>query len=245
MGIALPRRPALAGMALLIALPAVSEVAAAQSLEVAPVSVELVAGAMATTLSVTNHGTETTPIQVRAFVWDQQEGVDRLTATDDLMASPPIAQVAPEGTQVIRLVLRRPVGTIERSFRLLIDQIPSAGAAGTVRVALRLSIPVFAEPSAHVAATLTWRVADLGNGHGELIATEAGGRHTKVSNVGLVSAAGDIPAIHLNATPYVLAGTTCRWPIILGHISSGTPLRLTAATDAGLVDRILTIGDAP
>ncbi|MGB8839961.1 MAG: fimbria/pilus periplasmic chaperone [Aliidongia sp.] len=245
MAISVHWRSALAGVALFAPLPAISEIAAAQSLEVAPVTIELAAGAMATTLSVTNHGTETTPIQVRAFVWDQQDGVDHLTTTDDLMASPPIAQVAPEGTQVIRLVLHRPVGTIERSFRLLIDQIPSAEATGTVRFALRLSIPVFAEPSAHVAATLIWRVANLGNGRGELIATDTGGRHTKIRDAGLASADGDFPAIGVNVAPYVLAGATRRWPIILEHIPSSTPLHLTAATDSGRVDRILTIGDAP
>ncbi|MFN3630089.1 MAG: SNF2-related protein, partial [Casimicrobiaceae bacterium] len=42
--------------------------------------------------------------QVRVFAWDQRNGEDVLTPTDELVASPPIIEVGAKGSQTIRLV---------------------------------------------------------------------------------------------------------------------------------------------
>jgi fimbrial chaperone protein len=237
-------RAALAGATLLVALLAAPAASLAQALEVAPVSVELPRGEMVTTLSVTNRGTQPTPIQVRVFAWDQQGGIDHLTATDGLIVSPPIVEVAPGVAQVIRLVLRRPAGAVEQSFRILLDQIPPAGAPGTVRIALRLSIPVFAEPAARVAEALSWRVEDVGARQGELVTTNSGGRHAKVLNPTLSAPNGTRLTVEPNVNPYVLPGATRRWRSV-GRITPGATLRLTATTDAGPIDRTVSVGPGP
>src|SRR5689334_2849737 len=72
----------------------------AQSLEVAPVRIELAAGQTTTTVTVTNRGTKATGIQARAFAWSQSANDDQLSPTKDVLLSPPIAEVAPGETQL-------------------------------------------------------------------------------------------------------------------------------------------------
>lgn len=110
---------------------------------------------MATTLTVTNRSGQSVPVQIRAFAWDQAGGADHLTPTTDLMVSPPIVEIGPGVPQVIRLVLRHPAVQAEQAFRIIVDQIPPPGAPGTVRIALRLSIPVFAEPPVRTREALS------------------------------------------------------------------------------------------
>ncbi|HEX4652543.1 MAG TPA: fimbria/pilus periplasmic chaperone, partial [Granulicella sp.] len=98
---------------------------------------------MATVLTVGNQSNHEIAFQIRAFAWQQNRaGDDQLAATDELLASPPLASVAPGASQVARLVLRRPPQGREATYRILLDELPPAGQAGRVHVALRLSIPV-------------------------------------------------------------------------------------------------------
>ena len=143
------RRSVAAGMtpaALLIVLFAAGA-ARAQSLRVMPVNIQMLPGQRATTLTVINEGSTATAIQVRAYAWSQADGTDQRTDTDELLASPPIATIAPGETQVVRLVLRRTPKGREATYRILLDQIPAAAAPGMVQVVMRMSIPVFVEPA--------------------------------------------------------------------------------------------------
>jgi fimbrial chaperone protein len=111
--------------------------AKAQSLTVLPVNIEMAPGQMSTTMTVINQGTTETSVQLRAFAWSQKDGKEVLTASDDVVASPPAATIAPGATQVVRLVLRKAPGAQEATYRMLLDQIPPPAAPGTVRISLR------------------------------------------------------------------------------------------------------------
>ncbi len=79
-----------------------------------------------------------------------------------MVASPPAVTIAPGASQVARLILRKPPEGKEATYRLLVDQIPPPAAPGTVRVALRLSIPVFAEPATRAVAHVQYHVENAG-----------------------------------------------------------------------------------
>src|SRR5690242_10125377 len=73
--------------------------AGAQGLTVLPVTIDLAPGQSATSLSVINQGDSETSFQVRAYAWTQPSGDDNLTATDELLASPPLGTIAAGATQ--------------------------------------------------------------------------------------------------------------------------------------------------
>ena len=61
--------------------------AGAQALSVLPVNIFLQPGQKATTLTVTNQGTGSTAIQIRAYVWSQKAGEDELALGRDVVGA--------------------------------------------------------------------------------------------------------------------------------------------------------------
>jgi fimbrial chaperone protein len=233
-----------AGLCLLMA----SSGAIAQSLSVMPVNIQMAPKQMATTLTVINQGPAETSVQIRAFSWKQVNGVEQLTQSEDVQVSPPIATIAPGATQIVRLVLRRAPQGSEATYRILLDQIPPAAESGTVRVALRLSIPVFALPNARTASLVKYRVENK-DGVATLVATNGGTRHETLRNVTLSNSQGIDLKPAANASPYILAGATRSWPIPMGAggvaPAAGSMLRLNGVGNAGPVNEVVTIIGSP
>jgi fimbrial chaperone protein len=227
-----------AGLAVLLAAGA----AQAQSLTVLPVNIELPPGQLATTLTVLNQGAAETSVQVRALAWSQPNGVEQLVASDEVLISPPIVTIAAAASQVVRLVLRHAPRGHEATYRVLLDQIPPAAAAGTVRVALRLSIPVFAEPATRALAHLQYHVeSDAGQLY--LVALNDGGRHDTLRGIALTTSAGAAVKTAPSASPYVLAGATARWRIDTGGAApaTGETFHLVALADTGAVNQSVAV----
>lgn len=221
-------------------------VARAQGLTVLPVMIQMAGGQMATTLTVRNEGDSQTSVQVRPFVWSQTpRGNDELQPVSELMASPPLARIPAGATQVVRLVLRRPAIGREASYRILLDQIPPPAEPGTVRIALRLSIPVFAEPTAHAVARLRWQVESEG-GQLYLVAVNEGSRHETVRDLTLSGISGG-SKVETGLSPYILPGATRRWRIFAAGPppARGSDLRLHAEADAGVIDQPVSVVARP
>jgi len=202
--------------------------AQAQSVTVLPVTIQMQPGQRAATLTIINQGAVENAVQIRAFVWTQVDGQEQLTPSDDIVASPPLATIAPGAVQIVRLVLRKPVLGRETTYRILLDQIPPAAAAGTVRIALRLSIPVFSAPATRVAPHLAFHV-ERADGQSYLVAVNSGTAHDTLRDIALSTNDGGKVNIEANASPYVLAATTRRWSIAPDQVPAlGGTLRLTA-----------------
>ncbi len=210
--------------------------ARAQGLTVLPVNIEMPSGQLTTTMTVINNGTTETSVQIRALAWTQSDGNEQLTASDDVMASPPIATIAPGATQVVRLVLSKAPTDKEATYRLLLDQIPPAAAPGTVRLALRLSIPIFAEPATRALPHMVYHL-ESGGGTMTLVAVNDGGRHDTVRDLKLIATDGTATTA-AEGSPYVLSGSTRRWAVAhTGRVPAvGASMRLTGLTDTGPLD---------
>lgn len=221
----------LAALAVLAAGPA-----AAQSLGISPVTLQLAPGQAATSLTVTNQGDRPTAIQLRAFAWSHAKGADELIPSDQLVVSPPIATIAPGATQLVRLMLRRAPQGNEGSFRILLDQIPAAAEPGVVQVALRVSMPVFAAPKTRIAPQLKYHFEHRG-GVSYLVAVNLGTRHETVRDVRLTTGDGRLFKTAETVSPYVLAGATRAWPIVEPGFgtAAGSTARLSARGDMGAI----------
>ena len=227
--------PAAAALAVLLA----ATPATAGLLTVLPVTLQLAPGQSVATLTLINDDVVDTAIQVRVFAWTQDDKTEQLVPTDDVMISPPLATIAPRTAQIVRLALRRPPQGAEASFRILVDQIPPPAAPGTVRMALRLSIPVFAEPGTRIAARLKYHVETKGD-ESWLVAVNTGTRHEKLREIRLIAADGRSIVPAANQSPYVLPGAERRWPL---NAPAGVgPLRLGAKGDTGAIDAAVDVG---
>lgn len=204
--------------------------ALAQSLEVHPISVELPRGRSASTLTLTNHATVPVTVQVRAFVWSQPaEGLDQLDATDNVVLSPPFVTLQGGQSQIVRLLIRQPSTDKEQSYRLLLDQIPSASEAPGVRLVLHFSVPLFVEPAAVTPARLDWSLT-IAHGEGTLSAVNRGGRRVQLDHLAWLADGTAASNIASNGSAYVLSGAQRHWMIsdIESHEHDGAVLHLNA-----------------
>ncbi len=137
-----------------------SPLAYASSLQVAPVSIEMVAPSAASALTLKNSGADPIKAQIRVFRWSQVNGEDKMEPVTDIVASPPMATVMPNKNFIVRLVRlsKQPVAA-EENYRIIVDELPD-NSKGTpargVAMAFRYSIPVFVMPQ---KAVLTHKIA--------------------------------------------------------------------------------------
>lgn len=177
-----------------------------------PVHIQVPPGQRATTVSVTNAGATETSIQIRAYAWAQPDGNDQLAATDAIVASPPIATIAPGATQIVRLVLRRAPQAREDTYRILLDQIPPPAEPGVVHVVFRISIPIFAEPKTRAVSHLKFHLERSAQ-QMFLTASNDGVVHEALHGVELTADGGEKLDGTFGGSQYVLAGATRRWLI--------------------------------
>jgi fimbrial chaperone protein len=212
-------------------------------LTVIPVSFELSPGRMTAVLTIQNHTGREAAFQVRPYAWDQSGGPDRLTPTDALVVSPPLGKVPIGGQQVVRLVLRQPARGQETTYRILLDEVPPPAQPGLVNFTLRLSIPVFVEPTARETAHVRWSVQHDGDAF-YLVAVNGGGRHEVFRDMAL-TAGGRPIRLEQNISPYVLPGATRRWRILSTDAQAlREALRLKAQSDTGPVDQLVSAPSA-
>jgi fimbrial chaperone protein len=146
--------PAVRG-AIALALAALCGAAHGGDLEVSPVLVELTAERPSAMITVRNESAAPVRFEVRVFAWDQgRDGEMALAATPDLVAYPPLLELAPGEARSVRVGTRLPPGASERSYRVFVEQLAApepSDAPARVAVLTRFGIPVFVEPPTRIA----------------------------------------------------------------------------------------------
>jgi fimbrial chaperone protein len=231
----------------IFALHLASLSAGAQALSVLPVNIFLQPGQKATTLTVTNQGTSETAIQIRGFAWSQKSGEDELTPTDDVVVSPPIATIAAGGTQVVRLILRQSALAQEGTYRILVDQIPPPAEPGIVHIVLRLSIPVFSQPTTRALSHVQFHV-ERKDGKMFLVGVNDGNSHDVIRDIELTTSDGVKLKTENSSSPYILAGATRHWPIALPDskvFPTVESFQLTAHSTSGAIAQQVSVVAQP
>ena len=212
----------------------------AASLQVAPVLVEVPAPGATSTLKLRNEGTKRLDAQIRIFRWTQVNGVDTLTPTDDVAASPPAASMRPNTDYTVRIVRtsKEPVAQ-EESYRLLIDELPAAvtGAPASVNIALRYSIPVFFTVPGVAATKLTWELQPRGN-KPVIVVTNAGDRRVRLAKLKFTDGKGAVAYFGDGLAGYVLGHSSRNFevPANAKGFGTGGVVSMSAQGDIGPID---------
>lgn len=198
--------------------------AQASSLQISPVTVDMSPDMNAAGITLRNPGDQPLYGQVRVFRWAQNDKEDTLEPTQDLVASPPLIQVAPHSEQLVRLVRQsHDAAATEQSFRVLIDEIPrpETAAASGVTIRLRYSVPVFVHAAGAIGKPeLSWQLLRVGQGWMLRIAN-TGNRHGQIGEVKLI-AGSQARTLNKGLLGYVLPGHTQQWKV---DLDPGTALQ--------------------
>jgi P pilus assembly chaperone PapD len=135
----------------------------------------------------------------------------------------------------VRVANRAPAATdAEKSWRLVFEEVPDASPVqtNTLRVALKISIPVFgiAPGARHELAFATRRSAD---GKAELVATNSGLAHVQLTDFDMLGPDGAV-VTRITGSRYLLPGASAAWPVTLpAGLAAGGTLRVRGHSDRG------------
>ena len=187
------------------------------NLQISPVSISFQPGQNAAGIQLQNNGDTPLYGQVRVYAWDQRDGIDALTPTTQLVASPPIIEIAGKSAQTIRLVRRAGApatpGGGEQTYRILIDELPR-GDPQQANVAIRLqySVPAFVLPSdTQAAPQLEWSTFQRA-GAWHLRARNTGALHAQIGATSVTVGSRDV-VLSKGLLGYALPGRTREWAL--------------------------------
>lgn len=202
-------------------------------IEVAPVVVQINGNETTTTLTLTNRSDETSSVQIRPYEWTQSTGDDDLKPTTQIIVSPPIFDLPPSQSQIVRIVRRSPAAATELSYRLIIDELPQTAKDNQVRFNLRISMPVFVDSAqSNVKPPLEWKLRKTDT-ESQIVVSNRGSRRVRILNPIFTSAQGSTIEVQAPGNPYVLAGAERVWK--LKNPADANDLKLVADSDFGPV----------
>jgi fimbrial chaperone protein len=200
----------------LLAATAIAAPASASTFNISPIRAQLSAGHRTEALTITNAEDNPVVVQIRVVRWSQANGAEELVDTRELLATPPVLQIPANSQQIIRVALRRdPDPAQELTYRVIFEEVPQAAPKDFtgLRVALRLSIPIFVAPAQGKAnADLAWASRWLPNGQLELAATNNGSGHLQITDFE-AQFPGSLMPLRGVTSKYVLPGSRMSWTL--------------------------------
>ncbi len=231
---------ALTGLACVSAMFASPIPAQAATLGVAPTRLVMDAGHRTGAVTLTNEGDASTMVQVQTFAWNGSLSSEDLEPTRDLLAVPAVFELEPDARQIIRVALRDPGPfTLEKSFRLMITEVPSNETPSDdgVRLTIRLSLPVFVPPD-DAEPVAQWALAAREDGP-DLVLSNIGTSHFRVQRVDLLEEPeAERATLSIEAPAYVLAGQSHAWDLPQTVVNG--LLYLRAETNIGVLEAEVT-----
>jgi fimbrial chaperone protein len=188
--------------------------ASASTFSISPIRAQLDGSHKTEALTLTNADNSPVVVQVRIVSWSQKNGAEQLDDTREVLVTPPVLQIPANGQQIVRVALRRaPDAAQELTYRVIFEEVPQAAPADFrgLRVALRISVPVFVAPAHGKAnADLAWRSRWLPNGQLELAATNNGSGHSQIVDFEALFP-GSLMPLRGTTSKYVLPGSRMSW----------------------------------
>lgn len=214
----------------------IAGVAQAQ-MQLQPVVVEMAPRQRVVAVNVTLGGEAPAPVRLQAQLlrWTQDlEGRSITLPSDDLVISPPLAELQPGQRQVFRLALRGAPHAEESAYRLIFEDVAESaaaapGAAGmAINFRMRYDLPVLVAPAGKVQNALRWSACPVDPARA-VIATpvqacvrllNAGNRRVKVKTLTLLGD-GWQQALSTLDGETVLVGSQREWHVPLASGQTG------------------------
>ena len=234
------------GVLLVVAQLAVS--VEAGTLQLDRTRIDLSARQPVSEFAIDNTGPKPSLVQTQVFRWTQDGNQHQLEPSDELLVSPPIAEIAPGESQLLRVgLLAQPDARVETTYRLIVQEVPrpeDSEDGTTVSVLLRLSFPVFVQPTTTASPDLVWGAARTTGNQLKLTLSNIGTAHARVQGIVLALPDGTVVAEVDSNFAYVLPGETHSWDLETHQRLNGNALRLSAGTGQGEVHVDLELEDS-
>lgn len=198
--------------------------------QVIPIRLDFDKNSKTGVITVKNQGNEKLNVQMSLSEWIQDEqGKDVYRDSQELIFLPKLATLEPKGEQVLRVGIRAPAVSVEKSFRLFITEIPQPrpAEASTVTLAMRFGVPIFIKPLKEEAAG-TVAKAELNKGALSLTIKNTGNIHFNIRSIsvkGVAEGTGELFSKEISGW-YLLSGAARTYVIPLDQIVCGKAKQL-------------------
>ena len=152
-----------------------------------------------------------------------------------MLLNPPIVTLEPRKPQLMRLGLRHlSAEGDEIAYRLIVEEVPPAPKPGEIalRTILRISVPIFVEPTGGTQKQLDWRAEEVPGGI-KITATNNGNSHVQVKHLDLSPE--EAPNRRQSRKCWIISYRAKRatWTFEDEQFQAGQKLPLAVVTDAG------------
>jgi fimbrial chaperone protein len=220
---------------LIVVICSIVSPALAAEFSVSPIRAEFKPGVISETITVTNDGATPLKAAVKLMEWTQDaSGKDVYTESADLVYFPREFEVQGGGRRLIRVGTKAPAGTVERTYRLFVEEVPpNRPSAARAEVAFHFSfaVPIFLTPA---VPRVQLEVADPVVTRGKLSAVvrNTGNQHARLIKVRITDDASfsvDLPGW------YLLAGSQRSHDTELPRevCRRGRPLKIQVESEGG------------
>ncbi len=211
------------------------------SIQLSPLRLVLADTALTTTLTVKNRGATPSLVQAELLSWSQKEGVDYFEPTRDILISPPIFNIGPNGEQILRVVTRRkPDVKNELTYRLFVREVQDKSKPaekGSINVLLNISVPVFIQPSTLAPAVtkqpLVWSAESINADQLRLKLTNNSTTHIQIKSFELKVGADVLSMV--DKMRYVLPNASAEWVLSNQNKDLAKSLNANISTNTGVI----------
>jgi len=211
-------------------------VSGAASVSIIPVSLSLQPDQKITSFKITNQTGEATVFQTSAVTWQQKNGKDIESPTNDLIITPPIVTIAPYAEQIIRIGIRHQQDfTKENTYRIVLQQIltqdtPAISLKNTVRVLLKINIPLFIVPLKEIR-DISWDIKRINKSQLALKVFNKGNANAFIDSIKLKDANGNELELAQNIVGRVLGGDNRTWTLQLSKPFTENTVNVNLTTE--------------
>ena len=186
--------------------------AQAAELGISPLRVGLAPHQNSGNVNIVNHGNEPIAMQVEAFAWTQDGRLDLHSETEAVLAVPPIFELAPGETQLIRVGLLAPRDALQEvAYRLVMTELKPPKVSSDnrgLRMRTRISIPVFVSPEAEPHPILGLDNFVIVDGMVHFRLYNRGNTHVRLERLQLLGDGGRETASVQDLATYLLPGVS-------------------------------------
>lgn len=204
---------------------------AVQAVTISPVLVELSASQRVASVTLSNPSDQAISFQAETLTWNQLDGTDHYEPTEELMVTPPIAEIPPQSSQIFRVTLRRPLAdNTEKAYRLILEDVSEelSTQPGVIAIRFKHNLPVFVAPAGEMKDSLRWSQCAAAMGKGCVHLDNEGNRRIRILEL-TVAGKGGQQTVQGGT---VLAGAWKQWHFDLLS-GQGQPITIIAKTDQG------------
>lgn len=187
-------------------------------------------------MTITNVGQTPALVQFQTVIWKQTPTGETMTPTRDIIANPPIADIPPNGLQLLRIgYVGKRQQTIEGTYRLIVEEVPKKDREKSnqaIETYLRMLVPVFVAPLANEPPKVAASMGTSADGKPAVTLKNNGNIHVRLLEYHFVGN-GTAKSNSHKGLYYVLPGSTNTLPLADTDPRPGDIKQIEMTTDSG------------